>query len=153
MPSFKPSSGPLRSTSPSLEQYVEAIADLLTREKVCSVSQIAEQVEVSRPAASRAVRELKEKALVAHRAYGYVDLTEEGQTLADRLTARHEALYAFFTEVLGIEEDWADEEACRLEHHLGDRLVSKISALQQYLNERELLGDELKGFVKKHSEE
>ena len=70
--------------SPSLEQYIEAIADLLTRDKVCSVSDIAAQVQVSRPAVSRAVRELSEQKLVTHKAYGYVDLTEKGQQIADR---------------------------------------------------------------------
>jgi DtxR family Mn-dependent transcriptional regulator len=147
LPSFNPSSGSPRSTSPSLEQYVEAIADLLTRDKVCSVSEIAEQVQVSRPAASRAVRELKEKKLVIHRTYGYVDLTPQGQTLADRLTARHETLYAFFTHVLGIEEDWADQEACRLEHHVDDRLTNKLAALQSFLAEKEELRNELRNHL------
>ncbi len=58
MPSFNPSSGTPRKMSPSLEQYIEAIADLLTRDKVCSISEIAAQVRVSRPAAARAVRDL-----------------------------------------------------------------------------------------------
>ena len=100
MPTFSPSSGTPRKMSPSLEQYVEAIAHLLTKDKVCSVSEIAEEVQVSRPAASRAVRELSEKNLVQHKAYGYVDLTPQGQLIADKLTARHEALYSFFVEVL-----------------------------------------------------
>lgn len=95
MPTFSPSSGSPRTMSPSLEQYVEAIAHLLTTDKVCSVSDIADEVHVSRPAASRAVRELSEKKLVEHRAYGYVDLTTRGQSIADKLTERHEALYEF----------------------------------------------------------
>jgi DtxR family Mn-dependent transcriptional regulator len=115
--------------SPSLEQYIEAIAYLLTREKVCSVSDIAEQVQVSRPAASRAVRELGEQDLVDHRSYGYVDLTPKGQSIADRLTARHEVLYDFLREVLLFDDEWADQEACRLEHQVDDLLVDRISEL------------------------
>ena len=41
------------------------------------------EVQVSRPAASRAVRELSDKELVEHKAYGYVDLTAAGQSIAD----------------------------------------------------------------------
>ncbi len=129
VPTFSPSSGPPRKMSPSLEQYVEAIAHLLTKEKVCSVSEIAEEVQVSRPAASRAVRELSEKKLVQHKAYGYVDLTPKGQAIADKLTARHETLYHFFVDVLGMEADWADQEACRLEHQVDDDLVARLSML------------------------
>ena len=133
MPSFNRSTGPLGTTSVSLEQYIEAIADLLTRDKVCSVSEIAEQVQVSRPAASRAVRELAEKELVEHKAYGYVDLTAKGQSLADMLTARHEALYHFLIDVLGFDEDWADQEACRLEHQVGDDVVGRLSVLREFV--------------------
>ena len=133
MPSFSPSSGSPRSMSPSLEQYVEAIAHLLTKNKVCSVSEIAAEVQVSRPAASRAVRELSDKMLVEHKAYGYVDLTAKGQSIADMLTARHEALYEFLKSVLGFEADWADEEACRLEHLVDDELVSRITVLTNFM--------------------
>ena len=140
MPTFSPSSGPPRDVSPSLEQYIEAIADLLTRDKVCSVSDIAEQVQVSRPAASRAVRELGDQDLVEHRSYGYVDLTPRGQSIADRLTARHEVLYDFLREVLLFDEEWADQEACRLEHQVEDALVDRISELIKFFAANEDLG-------------
>ncbi len=132
MPSFSPSSGTPHSTTPSVEQYVEAIADLLTRDKVCSVSEIAEQVQVSRPAASRAVRDLVEKDLVTHKAYGYVDLTDKGRSLADLLTARHEAIYEFLRNVLRYDDDWSDQEACRLEHQMGDELVGRLLSLSRF---------------------
>lgn len=129
MPNFSPSSGSPRKMSPSLEQYIEAIAELLTQDKVCSVSDIADQVQVSRPAVSRAVRELSEKDLVSHKAYGYVDLTEKGHRIADMLTKRHEALYSFLKDVLQYDDDWADEEACRLEHQVDDDFVKRLNAL------------------------
>ncbi len=134
MPSFNPSSGQQKSTSTSLEQYIEAIADLLTRDKVCSVSEIAEQVQVSRPAASRAVRELAGMNLVDHKAYGYVDLTPRGQSLADKLTRRHETLYGFLKNVLGFDDDWSDQEACRLEHQIGDDLADRLLSLTEFFD-------------------
>ena len=140
MPTFSPSSGTPRDMSPSLEQYIEAIADLLSRDKVCSVSDIAEQVQVSRPAASRAVRELSEQELVEHRSYGYVDLTPKGLSIAEKLTARHEVLYEFFREVLLFDEEWADQEACRLEHQVNDALVERLSELSEFFAADEDLG-------------
>ena len=140
MPTFSPFSGTPRGMSPSLEQYIEAIADLLTRAKVCSVSDIAEQVQVSRPAASRAVRELSDQELVEHRSYGYVDLTPKGQSIAEMLTARHEVLYTFLREVLLFDEEWADQEACRLEHQVDDALVERLSELTKFLAGNEGLG-------------
>ena len=143
MPSFSPSSGSPRKISPSQEQYVEAIADLLTRDKVCSVSDIAAQVQVSRPAVSRAVRELSEQELVTHKAYGYVDLTEKGRKIADNLTIRHEALYAFLKDVLHFEDDWADQEACRLEHQVDDDFVDRLQVLSELVGNNEDLRKKL----------
>ena len=140
MPTFSPSSGSPRNMSPSLEQYIEAIADLLTRDKVCSVSDIAAQVQVSRPAVSRAVRELSEKNLVTHKAYGYVDLTTMGQKIADKLTERHEALHRFLKDVLGYDDDWADQEACRLEHQVDDTFVERLNVLGDFVEEHEEMG-------------
>jgi DtxR family transcriptional regulator, Mn-dependent transcriptional regulator len=121
-----------RKTSPSMEQYIETIAHLLTKDKVCSVSDIAEIAQVSRPAASRAVRDLAEKDLVEHKAYGYVDLTPQGQSLADRLTARHHSLQRFLQEVMGYSAEVADEEACRLEHQLDDDLAGRMGELKRF---------------------
>ena len=131
-PSAPINAAPRRKTSPSMEQYIETIAHLLTKDKVCSVSEIAEIAQVSRPAASRAVRDLAEKDLVEHKAYGYVDLTPQGQSLADRLTARHHALQRFLQDVLGYSADVADEEACRLEHQLDDDLAARMGELNRF---------------------
>jgi DtxR family Mn-dependent transcriptional regulator len=114
-----------------MEQYIETIAHLLTKDKVCSVSDIADEARVSRPAASRAVRDLAERELVQHRAYGYVDLTPMGQSLADKLTARHDDLYHFLRNVLQYEEDYADEEACRLEHQVDDDTAARLRLLTE----------------------
>lgn len=135
MPTFRPHSGSPNPMSPSLEQYIEAIADLLTEDKVCSVSDIAERVQVSRPAASRAVRELSDKDLVHHKSYGYVDLTEAGQSIADQLTARHEALHVFLRDVLGYGDEDADAEACRLEHQVDDQFSARLERLTEFMKD------------------
>lgn len=119
--------------SPNLEQYVETIAYLLTKDKVCTVSDIAELANVTRAAASRAVKELAEKELVTHRTYGYVDLTEDGRGLADQLARRHHILQRFLGQVLGFDNDTADREACRLEHHVDDELARRIQCLSELI--------------------
>ncbi len=137
MPSFSPSNRNPGDMSPSLEQYVEAIADLLTRGKVCSVSEIAQQVQVSRPAASRAVRELAEQSLVEHKAYSYVDLTPKGQAIARKLANRHVVLHEFLRDVLLFDDAAADTEACRLEHQVDDTFVQRVGELNGFLTANE----------------
>lgn len=131
------------AASPNLEQYVETIAHLLTKDKVCTVSEIAEVAQVTRPAASRAVRELAEKDLVVHKAYSYVDLTNSGRKLAEQLSRRHDMLYRFLTTVLHYEEQDADSEACRLEHQIDDNLAHRLDALTRLFSEDPRLGGRL----------
>lgn len=119
-------------TSPSMEQYIETIAELLTERKVCSVSDIATQANVSKAAVSRAVRDLVAKELVEHKSYGYVDLTPEGYALASNLNARHQALFEFLNSVLHYDEALADEEACRLEHQIGDETITRLVHLTAF---------------------
>jgi len=125
-----------RSTSPSMEQYVETIASLLQRDKVTTISEIAETAGVSRPAASRSVRDLAEKELVEHKSYGYVTLTPKGQDLAEHLFTRHRALLTFFRQILQLDEEIADREACRLEHQVDDNIVDRMTLLTAFFESR-----------------
>ncbi len=125
----KPNPRNSQRPTPAMEQYVEAIATLLTRDRVTSISDIAAEAGVSRPAASRSVRELTDSGLVEHKAYGYVTLTDKGFALADRLAARHQALRKFFEAVLMLDVEAADAEACRLEHQVSDSLAQRFSRL------------------------
>ncbi len=126
--------------SPTMEQYIEAIAHLLTNDKVCTVSEIAEAAQVTRPAASRAVRDLVDKQLVVHKSYGYVDLTEDGHRLADQLSTRHKILFDFLTDVMKMNVAWSDNEACRLEHQLDDALIQRLECLREFMTSNAQFG-------------
>lgn len=122
-----------RSTSPSMEEYVETIAHLIADEQVTSVSDIARAAGVSRPAASRSIRDLTDRGLVSHRSYGFVTLTPQGRALAQRLFARHNVLFRLFRDILLLSPKDADEEACRLEHYVDDELVRRIELLADFV--------------------
>lgn len=127
-----PRHGRKGATSPSMEQYIETIADVMSRRRVASVSDIAAGANVSRPAASRAVRDLAAKDLVEHQAYGYVVLTPRGEAIARKLNARHKAIQRFLSAVLGYPDADADAEACRLEHLVDDTLVGRLEQLTRF---------------------
>ena len=121
------------ATSPSMEQYIETIAELQASNRVCSVSDIAAHAKVSRPAASRAVRELSGRGLVEHQSYSYVVLSPEGEALASRLSARHSTLQRFLATVLRYDDAMADREACRLEHLVDDEFIARLAELTMFL--------------------
>jgi DtxR family transcriptional regulator, Mn-dependent transcriptional regulator len=104
--------------SASLEDYLEAILQLERTSRVARVSEIAEQLNVSRPSVTGALKGLASRGLVSHARYGHVTLTEEGAAIAVGVEGRHVAIREFLTGVLSVPEEKADLAACRLEHVL-----------------------------------
>jgi DtxR family Mn-dependent transcriptional regulator len=104
--------------SASLEDYLEAILQLERSYRVARVSEIAEQLNVSRPSVTGALKNLGARGLVLHARYGHATLTEEGERIALEVERRHVAIRDFLTGVLAIPEEKAESTACRLEHVL-----------------------------------
>src|SRR4030042_3151929 len=104
--------------SASLEDYVEAILQLERTSRVARVSEIAAQLEVSRPSVTGALKNLAARGLVSHAPYGHVTLTEEGAMIAGEVERRHVAIRDFLTGVLSLPAEKAEVAACRMEHVL-----------------------------------
>ncbi|MBN1320101.1 MAG: metal-dependent transcriptional regulator [Thermoleophilia bacterium] len=102
--------------SESLEDYLEAILQLERECRVARVSEIADQLNVSRPSVTGALKNLAARGLVTHEPYGHVTLTDEGSGIAVEVERRHVAIRDFLVDVLGVPAEKADVTACRLEH-------------------------------------
>ncbi len=110
--------GDQETLSASLEDYLEAILIIERESRVARVSEIATQLNVSRPSVTGALKGLAGRGLVTHAPYGHVTLTGEGAAIAEEVERRHVAIRGFLTDVLAVPEDKADATACRLEHVL-----------------------------------
>lgn len=107
------------------EMYLETIL-VLSQEKgnVRSID-ISEHMGYSKPSVSRAVGLLKNGGYIAVEKDGYITLTEEGFRVASRTYDRHRVLSAFF-EKIGVSEEIADEDACRIEHVISDETFEAL---------------------------
>ena len=116
----------------SAEMYLETIYTLsLTKTHVRSVD-VAEALNYSRPSVSRAVGLLKKDGYLLMDDDGFLRLTELGSNTAEKIYGRHmiltEALKA-----LGVDEESAAEDACRIEHVISDKSLAAIKAhMKQY---------------------
>ncbi len=124
----------------NMEDYLETISILLRENRVVRVKDIAKSLKVKMPSVSAALQKLSEKGLIIYEKYGYVDLTEEGKKIADKVYSRHACLTDFFHNILRIDAKTAEEEACRVEHHLSPEACRKIHRLVQYMGSRESEG-------------
>jgi len=119
----------------SLEDYLEAILRLSRAQRVVRVRDIAKAVGVTPPSATGAIQQLVQRGLVSHEKYEEVLLTEEGETVAVGVDQRHEELRAFFQDVLLLDGELAEAEACALEHSIStltlDRLRGFLASIRQ----------------------
>jgi len=115
----------------SQEDYLEAIYVLSLDEENVRMSDVAKYLSVSKPSVNKAINLLQEKGYLVHQHYGAILLTDEGKALAKKVFERHKVIKRFFVDILKVEETLAEEEACRVEHCIGEETIEK---LKDYVN-------------------
>ena len=111
----------------SAEMYLETIYTLSLNSTCVRSIDVAEALNYSRPSVSRAVGLLKKDGYLRMDEEGFLTLTEEGRTLAERIYERHTVLSAAL-EALGVDKETAAEDACKIEHDISDRTFEAIKA-------------------------
>lgn len=102
--------------SMSLEDYLEQIYILQETGKAARVTDIALELNLSKPSVNRAMSTLKEYGYLNHEHYGTIELTEKGRKAAENIYETHKIVKKFLIEFLGVEEDTAEQESCEMSH-------------------------------------
>lgn len=110
----------------SSENYLESILILEQRSSAVRMSDIAAMLRVSKPSVNKAMGVLKEAGYIHQEVYGTIQLTESGRKYAEKVYSRHILFKRFFVEVLGIDEQTAEEDACHMEHCVSDDTMGKL---------------------------
>ena len=107
------------------EMYLETIHVLLRKNGAVRSVDISEHMGYSKPSISRAVGLLKNGGYILVDKDGYITLTQAGQQVAEKIYERHTILSRMLT-ALGVDEETAAEDACRLEHAISDTSFEAI---------------------------
>jgi DtxR family Mn-dependent transcriptional regulator len=121
----------------NMEDYMEAIVMLSSDKRVVRVKDIAKKLNITMPSVSVALAKLKEMDLIKYEKYGFIELTDRGFEIADRVLKRHNCLIDFFTSILQIACDQADTEACKVEHALAPQTCSQIHKFLDFYKSEE----------------
>ena len=119
--------------SESLEDYLETILLIETRNKVARVKDIAEHMGVLRGAVTQALKKLSHKDLINYEPYSFITLTKEGKKIADEILRRHNVIKDFLQCVLLIDEKKAEENACRMEHSMDKIAINRLVQFIDYI--------------------
>ena len=84
----------------------------------------------SKPSISIAMKKLRTEGFVEMDLNGYITLTERGEEIAQRIYSRHKLLEKVLM-AIGVDQETASEEACRIEHDINDDTYDKINAFYQ----------------------
>ena len=121
----------MRQIHESGENYLEVILEIEREASVVRSVEIARRVGVSRASVSKALGVLRDLGLVEPSYYGDVVLTEAGRVRAQRVRRRHDLLSRYLRDVLGVSDETAETDACRIEHVVSDELIEIIAAYLQ----------------------
>lgn len=107
------------------EMYLETIYVLSKSSANVHSIDVGEYMGYSKPSVSRAMGLLKSGGYITMAADGTLNLTELGLGIAEKIYARHTVLTAMLVS-LGVDEETAAEDACRLEHDISDKSFEAI---------------------------
>lgn len=106
------------------EMYLETILILSQKGAVRSLD-VAEYMHFSKPSVSRAMSLLKSGGFIVVDKNGFIELTDAGREVADSMYERHRLLTSFLV-MLGVDEETAAEDACKIEHDISEKSFEAI---------------------------
>ena len=108
------------------EDYLEAILMIKERNGNVRSIDVAHELSFSKPSVSVAMKNLKTSNYITVDENGFINLTEAGQEIAEKIYERHTFLTNWLTS-LGVDPEVAAEDACKMEHAISSESFSAIN--------------------------
>lgn len=109
----------------SAENYLEAILMIGQRKGTVRSIDIVNELSFSKPSVSVAMKNLRENGYIRMDNDGHITLTDAGMEIAQKIYERHTLLTDWLV-ALGVDEQTAAKDACRMEHVISSQTFDKI---------------------------
>ena len=117
------------------EDYLEAMLMMQEKHGYIRSIDVAAQLGVTKPSVTYSTKRLRENGYITMDSDSYITLTDKGREIAARIYERHKLLTEFFMH-LGVNEDTAREDACRVEHDISEETFDAVCAHARRTRER-----------------
>ncbi len=117
----------------SAEMYLETILVLKNRLGLVRSIDVANEMGFSKPTISVAMKNFRQEGLVTMDDSGFINLTETGRDIAERIYERHQVLTHILI-YLGVSPKHAEEDACKIEHDICEETFEALK--KQYMRLR-----------------
>src|SRR6476469_3314698 len=111
------------------EMYLRTIFELEEEGIVPLRARIAERLGHSGPTVSQTVARMERDGLVAVSGDRHLELSDHGRLLATRVMRKHRLAERLLVDVIGLEWEYAHDEACRWEHVMSEKVERRILGL------------------------
>lgn len=136
--------------TPAMEDYLELILKLQEQNRVVRVRDIAQGMSVTMPSVTSMLNTLARNDLISHGKYEYVELTPQGRGVAQDATRKHTVLFRFLKDILKVDPQQADSEACRMEHAITESTLSTLLEFLEFCETCPMAGRIWLGYFKRH---
>ena len=119
----------------SAEDYLETILVLQEQSGQVRSIDIVNRLGYSKPSVSIAMKKLRESGYISMSPDGLITLNESGLEIARQVYSRHKVITKLFV-LMGVSEEVAAEDACRVEHDLSPETVERI---RDFVRQNELM--------------
>ena len=109
----------------SQEDYLEKILQISKEKDNVHAIDIARGLSFSKPSVSVAMNKLKEQGYIEINDKGEITLTPSGLSIAEKTLEKHTILTEMLV-YLGVDEETAREDACKMEHDISDKTWEAI---------------------------
>ena len=109
----------------SAEDYLEAILILRERQGTVRSIDVVHQLELTKPSVSVAMKRFRENGYIEMDGDGHITLLPPGEEIAQRIYDRHKLLTKFLV-ALGVSEETAAADACKMEHVISDKSFAAL---------------------------
>lgn len=138
--------------TPSMEDYIEQIYNLIEDKGYARVSDIAESLSVHPSSVTKMVQKLDKDEYLVYEKYRGLVLTTKGRKIGKLLVFRHELLEQFLS-VIGVEKENIYKDVEGIEHHLSWNAIDRIGDLLQFFKEDERRIKDLRDIQKRNAEQ
>lgn len=111
------------------ENYLETILILQQKNGSVRSIDIANELEYTKPSISRAMKILKREGYINMDEDGFITLTPDGEKRANEIYERHKVITEFLVKFLGVSEETAEADACKIEHVISNETFSGFKQL------------------------
>jgi len=120
--------------TPTMEDYLEAIYNLSKEKTAIRVRDISKKLDVKMPTVTNMLKTLSEKGLIDYEKYEYLELTVKGSDVGQEIDQRHQIFRRFLTDILKIDYNQADEDACKMEHAVSPATLEAFVDFMEFID-------------------